>query len=60
MTADLFASADSTGALLAQLAGAASTCWSDLPAAGTFDTDQAVLFVTAALARLEELQGEQP
>lgn len=54
--AGLYADADTVPALLGQLAGSASMCWSDIDRAGVFDDAQAVRFVDAAVARLNQLR----
>lgn len=46
---------DPVTAILAELAGAASVCWSNIDGAGTFDADAATAFVSAARARLDEI-----
>lgn len=52
---NLFADADNPTELLAQLAGAASVCWTNLSGAGVFDSEGASALVDAAVARLVEL-----
>ena len=53
---ETFAEAETPAALLGELAGAASVCWSTPEGAGVFDSTLAAQFVEDALARLEEVQ----